>query len=82
MNAIATVLAAAASIGGLLLGIQLGRTGTFERVTESPGVSVQRSEPPGVSAAEYFSDLPVNTFAAGVLELTAAPDRQTGETNP
>ena len=81
-NRVAVILATAASIGGLMLGIQLGRAATPERVTEPVVVSDQRSVPSSVSEAEYFSALPVNTFSASVLELTAALARQTEETNP
>ena len=80
---IATLLATAASIGGLLLGIQLGRVTTPDPAPESQALSIQRTETSSVSPADYFSDLPVETFAANVLELAAlSPGPQTGETNP
>ena len=82
-NRVATILATAASIGGLLLGIQLGGAATANLASESRSSSISPTETSSVSPAEYFSDLPIDTFAANVLELTAlASGPQTGETNP
>ena len=79
-NRIGTILATAASIGGLLLGLQLGRAATSDL---APATAIPRTELVSVSPAEYFVDLPVNTFAANILELTALlPRPRTGETNP